>query len=183
MAEKFKSRLFLDFDGVINAANPLRGADTQIVRKRVAVPIGGGLAENYLISFSSRVIETLDRLRNQYAMELVWVSTWNEGGNVFRLPPLLDGLSGGRMLDGSAINRRLTTLPEWTRWKADAIIEDLRNNELPFVWVDDDAVHCHQDTVQEAYPDTEKLMVAPAGRKGLLLPELEAIEQFLINNT
>jgi hypothetical protein len=180
----YKARLYLDVDGVLNADHPqfnLFGAtDSPDANKKFVINVkaGGGLVNSYPMTFSPVVVKQLDAFRDLYKVELVWLSTWNENLEVLRLPAKFGGLEGGRVLHG-VIDRYSKTTRAWTKWKADALLSDQKGDNLPFVWVDDEAVDCHASTVDKALPDVSKLFLAPRAYHGLTTTNLDTIEDFL----
>jgi hypothetical protein len=180
----YKARLYLDVDGVLNADHPqfnLFGApDSPDANKTFDIKVkqGRGLFTTYPMTFSPVVVRTLDDLLDRYNVELVWLSTWNENVEVLRLPAEFGGLNGGRVLHGT-MDRQARNNRDWTKWKADALLSDQRNDNLPFVWVDDEALTYHAATVDTALSDVSKLFVAPRAYHGLTTSNLNTIEDFL----
>jgi hypothetical protein len=171
----FAARLYLDFDGVLNAKKPqfndveqfdlnTNGLRTKVLKKTT-------------VTFSPTVVNTLESFRELYNVELVWLSTWNENLDVLRLPKPLRGLTGGRVLP-SLLNLYADTDRQWTQWKADALLADQKNDELPFVWVDDQAIKFHGKTVAASTVGTPSLMVAPREYWGLHRAQLDSLDSF-----
>lgn len=174
----FKARLYLDFDGVVNANKPpFNKLDTFDIK----VNQGGGAMAVYPIRFAPFVVSELDRFRVTYGLELVWLSTWNDNLEVLRLPKHLNGLAGGRVLP-CVLPRVPCTQREWTKWKADALLADQLNDNTPLVWVDDEALAFHKKDVEAATDSSlPRLFVEPKGWQGLRTLDLKAIENLLIN--
>jgi hypothetical protein len=173
----FKSRLYLDFDGVVNAD---RLAFEDVKNFNVKVKKRGGYGhDTYSINYSPFVVSELDRFRKDYNVELVWLSTWNENLEVLRLPKHLNGLAGGRVLNCVLPYSSDITMREWTQWKADALLSDQLNDDTPFAWVDDEAVSLHKKNVAAATKlDMPKYFLDPEGWHGLRTLELKLLEKF-----
>ena len=170
-----KTRIYLDFDGVLNAKNPQHDDVAQF-----SIPIEGSfhLAPINYITFSPTVVYAIERLRKQYDLELVWLSTWNDSEHVLKLANHLKGLDGGRVILPPPLPVEKVTRKEWTAWKAAAIIVDQAENPADFVWVDDHAIeHFGIEIAQET--EAEKLYITPNSEYGLTRENLEDIEEFL----
>lgn len=175
----FKAKLYLDFDGVINAVNPqhdlITNFDIASTNDKIFAKINN-------MTYSPTVVEALDNFRDFYDVELVWLSSWNDQQDVLKLPPFLNGLHGGRVLEAN-LNYEATNKHEWTQWKADAIIADQKMNPLPFVWIDDNAHNFHMETVKLATHGTHKSFVQPISDHGLTTENLKTISDFLTITT
>lgn len=165
--------LYKDWDGVTNAHEPPHD-DTSFFE--IEILNHPWLINPSKITYSPSVVATLDRLLEQYDVELVWSTTWNLNDTVLLLPELLGGLHGGRVLP-IKLNEKATNKKEWTQWKAEAIIEDQKLNPRPFVWIDDNA-HTYWDEHVKANTRAESLFVTPVSRTGLTSPDLQKIEEF-----
>lgn len=170
----FRAILYKDWDGVTNAKNPPHG-DTRVVD--VAILNNKYLINPSRITFSPLVIAEIDRLREQYALELAWSTTWNLNGTVLTLPELIGGLRGGRVLP-IALNHHAKDKKEWTQWKADAIIEDQNRNPSPFIWLDDNA-HAYWGKYVQKHTAAPSLLITTESSSGLTLTNLQAMESFL----
>lgn len=173
----FKSRLYLDFDGVVNA-DRLAFEDVKNFTIKVKKRHGYG-HDIYVIKYSPFVVSELDRFRKDYDVELVWLSTWNENLEVLRLPEYMGRLFGGRVLNAVLPYSSDVTMREWTQWKADALLKDQLNDDTPFAWVDDDAVPLHKKNVAAATKlDMPKYFVDPPSWRGLWTLDLTLLEKF-----
>jgi len=172
--DTFRSRVYLDFDGVVNAKEPQHA-----IVERFEIENNGhpNLAPVSHIVFSPVVIEAIEYLRKKYQMELVWLTTWNHGDSVLALSNHLRGLDYGRVLP-AALNQEAKTRSEWTQWKADAILTDQKNDPAPFIWVDDNA-HAYHGEAVETNTSAEKLFITPNSLWGLTNENLLDIENFL----
>jgi hypothetical protein len=171
----FKSRLYLDFDCVINADKPqfdtVASFDHSINR-------GYGLRDNYTITYAPEVVSRLSNTIINHDVELVWLSTWNDNLEVLKLPGKLDGLYAGRVLN-CVLPRTPCTQREWTQWKAAALLADQKNDNTPFAWVDDEALEFHKKAVDAATsPILPKLFMEPRPWRGLTNLDLIRLENF-----
>ena len=170
----FTSRLYLDFDGVLNAKDPQHA-----LIKVFSIPIEGSrnLAPVNHITFSPTVVEVIDYFRTFYNVELVWLSTWNDRNDVLKLSSFLKGVEGGRVIEAN-LNQSAKNKKEWTQWKADAIIADQKTDPKRFIWVDDNAHRFHGDTVVLEASHVESLLVTPESLWGLTIDDLNTMEAF-----
>lgn len=168
------ARLYLDFDGVLNAKEPAHA-----LVEAFDIPIEGSpyLAPVSRIVFSPTVIERLESFRVKYGVELVWLSTWNDRKDVLKLSEYLRGLHGGRVIE-ARLNPEAKDKHEWTQWKADAILEDQRMDSKPFVWVDDNAHRFHGDAVAMELTHADHLFLTPVSLTGLTVADLDQMEAF-----
>lgn len=171
----FKARLYLDVDGVLNATHPQHD---DVKTFQFPTNKGNGLVVTDTVVYSPFVVSELDRFREEYNVELVWLTTWSENLEVLKLGNHLDALKGGRVLHG-VIDRTVTTDRAWTAWKAKALLDDQKDDETPFVWVDDEAIKFHGETVNLETDSTAKLFVEPRPYWGLTKTNLKAMEAFL----
>lgn len=171
----FKTTLYLDFDGVLNAKKP---SHTLISKFKIAVKDSLNLAPINHITFSPYVIQALDKLRLEHDLELVWLTTWNEKNDVLMLSEPLGGLHGGRVLT-SNLNQKATNKKEWTQWKADAIIVDQRATPRAFIWVDDNAHQFHSEVVNAETKLVPSLFLTPVSLNGLTVANLQELKVFL----
>jgi len=170
-----KCKLYLDFDGVVNAVEPQH---SEIETFSIPIENSRFLKNPSLITYSPNVINTLDRLREQYNMELIWLTTWNDRSDILLTSPYLKGLDGGRVIT-PMLNEEAKNKAEWTQWKADAIIADQTAEPAPYIWVDDNAHQHHSQTVDHHTRHITKLFVTPQSRWGLTNDDLNQIEAFL----
>jgi len=173
----FDHTLYLDFDGVLNAVEPQHDKVENFVIK---IENSLNFLPETFIVYSPNVVETLERLREQYKMELVWLTTWNENNTVLRLAEHLKGLDHGRVLPANLHTAKVGKR-EWTQWKAEAILEDQKASERPFIWVDDNAHKYWGEAVNEG-TEASSLFVTPNSTWGLTKNNLDKMEQFLSQN-
>lgn len=171
----FKTTLYLDFDGVLNAKKP---AHALISKFTIAIKDSLNLAPVNHVTFSPYVIHSLDKIRVQYQLELVWLTTWNEKNDVLKLSAPLGGLHNGRVLVAN-LNQKALNKKEWTQWKADAIIADQLSTPRPFVWVDDNAHQFHSEIVNAETKIVPSLFLTPVSLTGLTVANLEELQVFL----
>jgi len=175
MFNDYKARLYLDFDDVINADKPLF---TEVVRTSIKIKEAPGLFIEYPITFAPEVVKRLDSIMAAHNVELVWASSWNNNLEVLRLPKLLGGLEGGRVLNVSLDFSRFNTKRERTQWKADTILADQKNDSTPFAWVDDEAIEFHGKSVAAATVGTPQFFVEPRSYRGLTTSDLNRLDEF-----
>lgn len=170
-----KAKIFLDFDGVVNAKQPLFD-DVETFM----IPIEGShlLAAETVITFSPTVVQRLDDFRSKYDVELVWLTTWNESEHILKVSTHLNGLHGGRVLHPPVLPEGKVSRKEWTNWKFEAVKADHSVNPVPFVWVDDHAIEHYGIEVAQTVP-VDKFYITPVSLHGLTEYNLEDIELFL----
>lgn len=171
----FAARLYLDFDGVLNAKKPQFDDVESFTLNTTSLRTKQ--AKKTTITFSPTVVKTLESFRDTYNVELVWLSTWNENLDVLRLPKPLRGLAGGRVLP-SLLDLYADTNRQWTKWKANALLADQKGDELPFAWVDDEAIKYHRSTVEDSTKGTYNIMVEPREYWGLHRAQLNSLNEF-----
>lgn len=170
----FKARLYLDFDGVLNAKRP---EHSDVAQFQIPIEGSANLAPVNHITYSPTVIRALERFRNVYGLELVWLTTWNEMNHVLKLAPYLNGLDNGRVLPAN-LHTRQVGKKDWTQWKGEAILADQSSSSLPFVWIDDNA-HIHWGDFVAEQVSSESLFITPVSLTGLTQDNLDEIESFL----
>ncbi|KQO98116.1 HAD domain-containing protein [Leifsonia sp. Leaf264] len=170
-----RPRLYLDFDGCINA--PLAFA----LWDEKAVAYAGTTQAVFKIQWAPDMVRALDKIITEFDVELVWVTTWCEDDSILTgvVPNLnanedLPGISSGRVMpyvdggwDGAG----------W--WKRDGIIADQVASPAPFIWVDDFEVAPHGPFVLQAVGTTPSLLVEPQFDFGLKPAHLTQIREFL----
>lgn len=168
------TRLYLDVDGVINADEP---AFPDVKSTRVQIEYGGGMVARPHVTWAPQVVEELDRLRSDFGLELVWLSTWNEmHASMTQLAPTLDGLYDGRAI--MDVESRMTDVGEgW--WKAQSIALDQEASAAPFIWIDDEAVTAHGQIVADATDGTPSLTLSTIPERGIEKRHLERMREFL----
>ncbi|SEB44006.1 hypothetical protein SAMN04489806_0626 [Paramicrobacterium humi] len=168
------TRLYLDVDGAINADEP---PFSSVKSTRVQIDYGGGMMSRLPLTWAPEVVDQLDALRTEFALELVWLSTWNEmHASMTRLAPALGGLFGGRaIMDADAVS--MDRGRGW--WKAQSIILDQEASPAPFVWIDDEAVMAHGSLVAEATAGTPSLRLTTVYEHGIERLHLAQMRSFL----
>ena len=170
----FKARLYLDFDGVLNAKQPQHD---DVAEFHIPIEGSANLAPVNHIVYSPHVVRELERFREQYGLELVWLTTWNESDHVLKLSPYLGGLADGRVLPAK-LHTAQVGKREWTAWKGAAIVADQDASPSPFVWIDDNAHQFHGEFVQNQV-NVDTIFITPNSSWGLTTENLNAIESFL----
>lgn len=169
-----QTRLYLDVDGAINADEP---PFASVKSTRVQIEYGGGMMSRLPLTWAPEVVEQLDQMREEFDIELVWLSTWNEmHASMTRLAPALDGLYGGRaIMDIDAVSR--DSGRGW--WKAQSIILDQEASSAPYIWIDDEAVMAHGGMVKEATASTPSLTLTTVFEHGIERLHLAQMRSFL----
>lgn len=175
-----RARLYLDVDGVVCPTWPSNAwGETRNVP--VADNKPNGPPTYFDMKWAPALIVALDTLRDEHDLELVWLSTWNEGDAVRQnLVPELGGLIGGRLLEYTANTSNMSNrgyMSGW--WKAEQLLEDQRVNPGPFIWIDDSEVELHGWKVLAATKGTPSLMIRPHPMPGLLKEDIESIDRWL----
>jgi hypothetical protein len=175
--------LVLDFDGVINmlgtAGDARRNPDTFGYVTRTELECNGAV---YQVRYSRELVRRLNVAVRASGAEWLWLTTWNE-------------------CSLSSINFGIgTTASEWIRWGSDAvetagpgpvaiearaaakyaaIVELIRANPRPCVWIDDEGATKLRAEDFPLLDEAEILALTPDPRVGVTRPELELIEEFL----
>ncbi|WP_166999049.1 HAD domain-containing protein [Paramicrobacterium fandaimingii] len=169
-----QTRLYLDVDGAINADEP---PFSEVKSTRVQIEYGGGMMSRMPLTWAPEVVAELDALRDEFSLELVWLSTWNEmHASMTSLAPALGGLFGGRAImdvDAVSVDRGRG----W--WKAQSIIADQELTSAPFIWVDDEAVMAHGGMVDDATVGTPSLKLTTVYEHGIERLHLAQMRSFL----
>jgi hypothetical protein len=169
-----RPRLYLDVDGVLNAEVPLFD-DVQTVA--VTEDHGAGYRTEYQITWSPTVVRSLEAMRQDFDLELVWLTTWLESKTLIdQLTAAVGGLAGGRRLVMPP--RKLGGFIS-ASWKRDALLADLKRDPATYVWADDVEVVIHGPFVKAGFPAVESLHVAPSDEHGLTAEHLVEIRTFL----
>lgn len=168
------SVMYLDFDGVFNAKEPLHDEVSQFT-----ITVEGSVnfkADNH-ITFAPQVVNIIESFRESHNTDLTWLTSWNEKERVLHLSHHLGGLHGGRVLPAS-LHTEQVGRKEWTAWKAHALVEDQKVNPKPFIWVDD---HAHEHWGEFVKDETvaPSLLITPTSLHGLTLEELVLMDEFL----
>lgn len=169
-----QTRLYLDVDGAINADEP---PFSEVKSTRVQIEYGGGMMSRMPLTWAPEVVAQLDEMREEFDLELVWLSTWNEmHASMTKLAPALGGLFGGRaIMDVDAISSDRGR--GW--WKAQSIIADQEVSPAPFVWIDDEAVMAHGGLVADATAGTPSLTLTTVFEHGIERLHLAQMRSFL----
>lgn len=128
-----KITIYLDFDGVINVHGD-NATDTAVID--IVNSMGKNVKRN--IAWNQDNVDYLNELNETGLYRFVWHTTWNHEHNIDKAVEVI-GFKGEYekttpVFDSDANNKR-----EWTKWKADAIINDQAKNPSRFIWIDDKA--------------------------------------------
>lgn len=172
------TRLYLDVDGCVSALDTPDPAWGPFERATVRLNYGDGMIGDYAVAWAPALVLALDRLRADHALDLVFVTTWNDvDGAREELVPVLHGLGGARILPPTPGPRKPGETKGW--WKAERILQDQTASPSPFIWVDDKEVPLHGDTVQSETAGTTSLAIAPDGLIGLTVDHLATMTAWL----
>jgi HAD domain in Swiss Army Knife RNA repair proteins len=169
-------RLYLDFDGVLNADKPVFNDTAKLDFK---TRVGNGLSKTVVVRYSPTVVAELNRMVATHSVEVVALSTWNENLAILRVMEKLGATFNMRVLD-AVLDRGATTDRAWTAWKPAALLADLKGDSVPFVWVDDEAIRFHGANVSTATVGVPSLFVEPREYWGLTPRLLKDMETFFL---
>ncbi|MEC5149922.1 HAD domain-containing protein [Cryobacterium sp. GrIS_2_6] len=153
-----RARLYLDVDGVVNATNArLIWGDEESASVTLHSVVGPDKV--FTVVWAPALIAALDDLRADFDLDLVWLSTWNEGHSVLTgLVPAFGGLERGRILPYHPEEKVHGEASGW--WKARSILDDQAAAPAPFIWIDDVEIELH------GY----RMLNAPTGMSVLMIP-------------
>ena len=167
-----RPRLYLDVDGCLCPFRSPEPAWGGAKRTSVTLNDSSGPTGRFKIVWAPALIVALDGLRNQFDLDLVWLTTWNQLDAARNtLVPKFNGLAGGRTL--APIPGPLAPGEARGYWKAQRILEDQAENPGPYIWIDDVEVELHGGKVQAATIGTPSLMIPPISMVGLRVNEIE----------
>lgn len=170
-------RLYLDVDGCVCPFGRPDAAWGAAASASVFVDYGDRAA-TYDVHWAPALIDALDGLRAEFALELIWLTTWMEVDAVRRLlVPELNGLGGGRILPSTPGPRSSGEARGW--WKAQRILDDQDATAGPFIWVDDSEVELHGWKVLGATAGTPSLMIPPHPMVGLRPDDIHSMRVWL----
>lgn len=169
-------RIILDFDGVLNAIcwDHRRGftppADADWTDWETAT------ANGFPLCWSSSVVQYFRDLSSDPRVDLYWLSTWNHIANDV-LNPLLD-LPPFKTIGRAPLYDHLV----W--WKLPHASSLWDEDEMPFVWVDDDLKYSvHARDWLKSLPSEQRLPISPQMTYGLAKQDLASIDTFIQQHT
>ncbi|MDY7528122.1 MULTISPECIES: HAD domain-containing protein [unclassified Cryobacterium] len=172
------ARLYLDIDGCVCPFGRPDSGWGPATSASVFVDYGEDRTITYDVVWAPALIDSLERLRAEFSIDLVWVTTWVEADAVRRfLVPHLGGLADARILRLPPGPRRPGETRGW--WKAQRILEDQASNASPFIWVDDSEVELHGWKVLGATIGIPSLMIPPHPMVGLRPDDIRAMRSWL----
>jgi len=176
--------LFLDFDDVVN----LFGSRTAHRKNRSALGylrkvdmyVGGRF---YSVNWSSELVRKLNAAKDKYGFEWLWLTTWVDNAPRyvdFHLGTRSDGFVDWDVDGGIALSAS-TAVVENVRSnrKYAALLDNLRANPRPFVWVDDSATAKYNPDDFVGDLDVPHLVVTPDARYGIDANDLSRVLEFL----
>ena len=166
--------LYADFDGVFNIPKNTKNAVTAKVRTRDSV----FLKKHTNISWNPEVLEIFMKLIATGKYDFTWLTTWNDAGNIHHATEAM----GIEELDEHVpanLNENAKGKKEWTRWKAETVIEDQKDKPRPYIWIDDDAPIFWEDYVT-GNTLAPSLIIKPHWREGLTKKDLIKIIDWTI---
>ena len=163
--------LLLDIDGVLNAYlyRPAEtvlpdGAYTDLTEHSVTTTDGRA----FRFWTSPRLIEALNSLHDNAAVEIAWLTTWQYQANACVSPTL-----GLPRFPVAAMQDRLSDY----YWKPRAATEALHLGR-PVIWIDDVEI-TQREHEAFAKDGGAHLLIKPNAEYGLLESDLKSIEEFL----
>ncbi|WP_082467773.1 HAD domain-containing protein [Leifsonia sp. Leaf264] len=171
-----RTRLYLDFDDVINADYP----ETVWGRRATAVVVRTGFrAGAYRIVWAPQLIDELAQVIADYNLEPVWLSTWNYDDQILSAVDLFDDrLTGLRIPEYTGLRKREGFVGAGY-WKASVIAADLDTSPTPFIWAEDTEIRLHGDAVRTKAAGIPHLFVEPNPYVGLTPADMAGIRRFL----
>lgn len=160
--------IYSDFDGVFNvpdssatASATIDTSDSEILRKQ------GN------ISWNPEVVKSMSELLETGLYDFIWHTTWNDGGNIVKAAQAM-GFENFVEHTEAVLNRTAVSKMEWTRWKAEYILEDQAKNPRPFIWIDDTAPFFWGDYIRGHFR-VLPLIIHTNGRVGLTTKDIVKI--------
>ena len=157
---------YSDFDGVFNIPK----SSSQVVTANVLTKNSKFLKKHTDISWNPEILSIFMELIDTGKYDFTWLTTWNDAGNI-RLAVEAMGIQELHDHVPANLNKDARGKREWTRWKAQTIIDDQKNNPRPYIWVDDDAPTFWEDYVR-GHTLAPSLIIKTHGRKGLTKKDL-----------
>lgn len=137
------------------------------------------LSAQPLVTASESALTRLQVIASREDVELCFVSSWNDQGNIVSLLEQLDWQAPYTALPAK-LDNTATGMEAWTLWKADAIIEDQAESSTPFIWIDAYAPKFHYEhVVQNTLGHV--LILSPNKFLGLNDADLTRVEGFILN--
>ena len=165
-------RLYLDFDGVINALQCLTPwPDSEV---KYGFEHGAPLASpNTHVRFDHLWSQGLVNALKALDVELVWATTWTKTASE-SLGKKLGLGHGARYL--APLNGELTY--PTISWKQEALWADQHEFPSPFIWVDDELTHKHEVIVEETFGGTG-LVVSSNYYTGVTPQQVAKMQSFI----
>lgn len=134
---------YSDFNGVFNIPKSNPSVETVSI-----TPKGSDfLRKRKFISWDPMVLGLFNEVIETGLFDFQWITTWNDAGNIHRATEVM-GIGHLNSHIEADLNKDARNKREWTKWKADTIIENQRLNPQPYIWVDDDAPIFWEDYVK-----------------------------------
>lgn len=173
------TKLFLDFDGVLNfdqSLNKYRKHLSTFGYAQKFDVFSPSVREKFAIKYSAELIRKLNVLHTEQEFEWLWLSTWVDE-TVSILDPLLGTESDG-FIEWQAYGG--LTYVKMTQQRAERKYEALKTHydQEPFVWADDEATFMFNES-DFAVP---ALVLAPDPLYGLVRDDLERMSEFFIEH-
>jgi hypothetical protein len=176
--------LLVDFDGVLNFEASLgayaQNPDAFGYLNRSILVVDGMEVE---VRWSSELVVRLNGVKREYGCEWKWLTTWL-GDAVTQVDAVLGTESDGHVPwdpDGgippdSSVDEIVATR---TRRKCSTLVDLVRGDPRPFVWIDDQATHGVLPADCPGVGEVPHLTVAPDPKYGLLRRDVDRIVGFL----
>lgn len=174
-----RTRLYLDIDGVLNAvgSSSTNGTEWNCRPKLFH-------ANGFKMRVAMPMVHSLEKLIEDFDLELVWLTTWLCDGDVeTAFLPQLGALGGGRLLNYPEGVGGPETWPDFHDWKWKELLRDQTESPSDFIWIDDDEVpiYCDMALTLRAQADEfgGAMTIAPLPYKGITHEHLRTMRKFL----
>lgn len=169
-----KSVIFLDFDGVINIDPRSEGVTSSEITTNSKY-----LKSKQYIHWNPKVITALIDCCNTNGTEIIWVTTWCDhedivtASDIMGLPRDLYSVSEPKFTMEKRVSKK-----EWTRWKRNFIYSNLRDDDRPYVWIDDEAIKHWANDLDWQFRSPYKFL-APKEKHGLTVDNITEITDWI----
>jgi hypothetical protein len=167
-----KVRLYLDFDGVINAgAHELAwlGSDPGFGVAYGEPVAGPEDRSEFRSTWAKDLVTAIRRLD----VDLVWATTWTKSAPTVLGPQLGLGTESRFLTPVDGVLRYPTM-----SWKEPAVYADLGASPSPFIWVDDELTNSLAETVYATFGE-DALVITPDYWTGVTPAQIEQMKDFI----
>lgn len=177
-----KTRVYLDFDGVLNSFN----YNPQLLLKKTGFDDwekSHGLGSSVVFTFMTAHTRNLAirDLAEREDVDFIWLTTWWQDPESIEHVTEIEGYpfydrtwaTTEAWTERAKMQRSTLTAYEWMSWKADVVASNHKPEDR-FVWVDDEAI---PKGFQKAYPNS--LLVKPSATFGLNRMQYDSIVEYV----